>query len=220
MTGIGNIFGVDTGGFASGNFEALTAKSLQRGLGKVMENYFKGSRFEFIENNITGNVSTFAARAMISGEPTGDWHLTIGNPLNPIATIGNLYCEQMVVKFGDILGADDFPNEISFELTLKHAQKRDKASIESFMNAGRGRSYQTVEKLEDLLGNKRYYGNISPNIGTTSDLINGGDNPESTANKTNILNPSSSSIGNVSASAKSFADNNPLIETIIKFVES
>ena len=35
--------------------------------------------------------------ALLIGEPVGEWHLTVGNPLNPIMVCGNLICEKMQV---------------------------------------------------------------------------------------------------------------------------
>ena len=40
-------------------------------------------------------------RALLTGEPVGDWHLTIGNPFNPIAMIGNLVVKDLSIEFYD-----------------------------------------------------------------------------------------------------------------------
>lgn len=82
-------------------------------------------------------------RSLLIGNPIGEWHLTIGNPLNPIATIGNLIIENTEMQLGDILGADDFPSEIKFTVTLKHGRPRDKGDIESMFNLGNGRMTYT-----------------------------------------------------------------------------
>ena len=50
-----------------------------------------------------------SAHALLTGDPVGDWHLTIGNPLNPIAMIGNLIVEDAEYEFSNELGPDDFP---------------------------------------------------------------------------------------------------------------
>ena len=55
-------------------------------------------------------------RALLTGEPVGDWHLTIGNPFNPIAMIGNLVVKDLSIEFYDELGPDDFP--IGFKATI------------------------------------------------------------------------------------------------------
>lgn len=82
-----------------------------------------------------------APRALLSGEPTGYWHLTIGNPLDPIAMIGNLCVTNTTVELNDILGYDDFPTEIKFTVDFEHGRPRDNAFIQSMFNAGKGRTY-------------------------------------------------------------------------------
>jgi hypothetical protein len=80
-------------------------------------------------------------KSILTGQPVGEWHLTIGNPLNPIAMIGNLICDNIVVEFNEELGPDDFPTEIKITVNLKHAMARDRDAIESIFNRGMGRIY-------------------------------------------------------------------------------
>ena len=116
-------------------------------------------------------------RALLSGDPVGEWHLVVGNPMNPIAVIGNLICDDTEMQMGDKLGADDFPTEISFVVTLKHGRPRDKSDIESMFNLGAGnmtyaptsmdafQSYNTFDKdRENKPGQKK---NTSTNKYTT-----------------------------------------------------
>jgi len=92
-------------------------------------------------------------RAILTGEPIGEWHITIGNPLNPIAMIGNLICEGIDVEFNDELGPDDFPTEIKITVKLKHAMARDRDAIESIFNRGMGRIYNLPD---GFLGSSDY----------------------------------------------------------------
>jgi len=87
-------------------------------------------------------------KALLTGEPVGDWHVTIGNPLNPIAMIGNLICTGITVDMNDELGPDDFPTEIKITVKLDHGMPRDKDAIQSIFNRGMGRIYD----LPDYLG--------------------------------------------------------------------
>lgn len=88
-------------------------------------------------------------RALLTGEPVGDWHLTIGNPMNPIAMIGNLICTNIEVEFNDAagLGPDDFPLEFSVTVSLEHGMPRDRDAIESMFNLGNGRIYEMPENF-------------------------------------------------------------------------
>lgn len=80
-------------------------------------------------------------RALLTGDPVGEWHLTIGNPLNPIAMIGNLVCDGVTITWSNELGPDDFPIGFEAEVILKHALGRDREAIESMFNRGYGRIY-------------------------------------------------------------------------------
>jgi hypothetical protein len=77
-------------------------------------------------------------RSFLDGRATGEWHLTVGNPLNPLAVIGNLCLKTIKINFSDTLGADDFPTEVKFTLTLDHGRPRAKQDIESMFNLGGG----------------------------------------------------------------------------------
>jgi len=87
-------------------------------------------------------------KALLSGEPVGDWHITIGNPLNPIAMIGNLICTGIEVEFGEELGPDDFPTEVKITVKLDHGMPRDRDAIESIFNRGMGRIYDLPDDFE------------------------------------------------------------------------
>lgn len=88
-----------------------------------------------------GRPSTMVMNSLLNGDPTGEWHLTIGNPMNPIMSIGNLILENTEISFGDELGYDDFPTKMTVICTLKPGQPRDKAGLESIFNRGLGRTY-------------------------------------------------------------------------------
>jgi hypothetical protein len=87
-------------------------------------------------------------QSVLTGAPIGEWHLVVGNPLNPIAMIGNLICTSVDVTFSDILGPDDFPTEINAKFTLKHARPRERGEIESIFNRGDGRLYQSTVRTQ------------------------------------------------------------------------
>lgn len=108
----------------------------------------------FLSEQMGAVPSTQATAAFISGEPTGNWHVTVGNPLNPIVMMGNMYCDNTIMTLGHGLGYDDFPMEVKFEVDVKHGKPRDKGDIENMFNAGRGRIYASSEKADDILNLK------------------------------------------------------------------
>ena len=77
-------------------------------------------------------------KSFLDGRAVGEWHLTVGNPMNPVAVIGNLCLKSTTIKFAETLGADDFPTEVTFKVTLEHGRPRAKQDIESMFNLGAG----------------------------------------------------------------------------------
>jgi hypothetical protein len=77
-------------------------------------------------------------RSLLEGRPVGEWHMTIGNPMDPMAVMGNLICTNCDMKFSNELGPDDFPKSVDFTVTLKHGRPRAKQDIESIFNLGGG----------------------------------------------------------------------------------
>ncbi len=78
---------------------------------------------------------------MLSGYPTGEWHVVVGNPLNPIAMMGNLICDRVSIKLNDVLGPDDFPTEMTATYSMKAARQKHRGDFESMLNRGNGRLY-------------------------------------------------------------------------------
>ena len=77
-------------------------------------------------------------RALADGRAVGEWHLMVGNPMDPLAVIGNLCLDSTSIEFGEELGAHDFPTEVKFKVTLSHGRPRAKQDIESMFNHGGG----------------------------------------------------------------------------------
>lgn len=132
-------FGDGGGGFS--------LESVLGGLGNVAGDMLGG----WLGENLNSPQGAQAIQALLSGEPTGKWHVTVGNPLNPIAMIGNLTLQDTKMKLTGPLGKDDFPTILEFTMTLKPGRPRDKSDIESMFNAGRGRLYQQPEGAKDFL---------------------------------------------------------------------
>ena len=92
-------------------------------------------------------------RSLLEGRPIGDLHMVIGNPMSPMAAVGNLIIKSCSMKLGDKLGADDFPTEITFSLELQHGKPRAKQDIESIFNLGNGpMSFSSVKAPSGTAG--------------------------------------------------------------------
>jgi len=90
-------------------------------------------------------------KAILTGEPVGEWHLTVGNPFNPMMMIGNLICTGIKFEFNEELGPDDFPTELKATISLEHGMPRDRDAIESMFNGGGGRLYSLPAGYEKSL---------------------------------------------------------------------
>lgn len=77
-------------------------------------------------------------RALLDGRAVGEWHLTVGNPMEPLAVIGNLCLKGTKIKFSEAVGLDDFPTEVTFTVNLTPGRDRAKQDIESMFNLGGG----------------------------------------------------------------------------------
>jgi hypothetical protein len=115
-------------------------------------------------------------QSFLLGTPIGEWHLTVGNPMNPIAMIGNLICESVTIDFSDKLGPDDFPAELTATYTLKHARDRERGEIESMFNRGDGRLYESTLPTSASSQSNAAFGSTDGTVRTDStptDTVNG-----------------------------------------------
>lgn len=112
-------------------------KGFLGGDGKVFDNIVGGGLMKLLN----GPQGATVVNSFISGDPTGNWHLTIGNPMNPMMVVGNLALQDAEFEFEGPLGYEGFPSKLKVTITLKPGRARDKGEIESMFNAGRGRMY-------------------------------------------------------------------------------
>jgi hypothetical protein len=87
-------------------------------------------------------------KAELTGAPTGEWHLQVGNPFAPMMMIGNIWCTSADFEFNDELSIDDFPTELKVSCNLKHGRERDASDIQSIFNGGGGRIYYPYDNAE------------------------------------------------------------------------
>jgi len=118
---------------------------LKGGDSKILNNIGGGALMDLVGGPQGGEI----VQAFLTGDATGQWHLTVGNPLNPMAVIGNLCLEKADFEFDGPLGYEDFPTKLTVKIELKPGRPRDKADIESMFNAGKGRLYVAEEGVMD-----------------------------------------------------------------------
>lgn len=96
--------------------------------------------------NKLGRPAVYAMNSLLDGGAHGFWHLTIGNPRNPIMSMGNLIMSNAVVQHSGPLGIDDFPTELSVTVTLKHGKPRDLTEISQMYTCGLNGIYQPLDE--------------------------------------------------------------------------
>ena len=102
---------------------------------------------------------------ILVGEPTGEWHLTVGNPLNPMMVIGNLICTEMKVSWDEEIGPDDFPTGFSVDYTIEHGMARDSDGIQSMFNRGMGKFYALPDYITTSSEQTTYVDSYTKNVG-------------------------------------------------------
>ena len=108
--------------------KALTSSAEDSKLGQM----FAGSRLKGVVQK------PLVMKALLDGRAVGEWHMMIGNPMEPIAVVGNLCLDSCSLTFGEELGEDGFPTSMSFSVALQHGRPRAKQDIESMFNLGGG----------------------------------------------------------------------------------
>jgi hypothetical protein len=84
-----------------------------------------GSVFKDILKNVTYKykIRIMAVMNYLTGSPSGPWHVTIGNPMRPILSCGDMITSSSVnVKLGPTLAFNDLPSTIECSFTLESAR--------------------------------------------------------------------------------------------------
>jgi hypothetical protein len=111
-----------------------------------------------------------AVLSAMSGEPSGHWHITLGNPKRPFFSSGDMICDNVEVNFGNSLAFNDLPSTIRLEFTLKPARPLGMQEIFDRFNIGGGRTYLPIRT--DFETNGQPYNNT--NSSTNNNNSNSG----------------------------------------------
>lgn len=131
----GNITANEVMGKVKTNVQAGAQKAADLNLGQVMMGSIK---------NKLGRPALYAFDSLLTGAKVGLWHVTIGNPKNPIATFGNLIMTNAKITHSGPLGFDDFPTDLHVSVTLKHAMSRDATEISKMYTKGQNGIYLSL----------------------------------------------------------------------------
>lgn len=180
----------DMGGF----FDAFTDQLSRAGetVSDIFSSIISGDPIEGLKNIAAGAAELGIAKmlagkkdvalqlpALLTGNPVGNWHMTIGNPFNPMMEIGNLVCTGCTFTLGNELGPDDFPLDLTAEITLEHGMPRDSASAQSMFNRGGGKIYHIPDEYQFGYGANATMGEA----GSVIDKATANDGKQSSVNK-------------------------------------
>jgi hypothetical protein len=147
MTGISGKLGSLTGGKGLSAEGVLNAA---KSLGGNLMSQIAGGALDKM-----GRPGIQALNALLSGESTGEWHLTVGNPSNPIISIGNLVLTDTEIEVYGPLGFDDFPSKVKIVCKLAPARPRDRTEILGMFSRN-GRTYLTsAPQATKYVGNRK-----------------------------------------------------------------
>jgi hypothetical protein len=90
-----------------------------------------------------GRPGAQAMNSLLTGDDTGEWHVTVGNPANPIISVGNLALTKTDVSLEGALGPDDFPTKILVTCSLEPARPRDRIDMMNMFSRN-NRTYLTT----------------------------------------------------------------------------
>lgn len=96
---------------------------------------------------VAGIVKKFETRILgiinaLTGQPSGNYHVTIGNPKRPLFCSGDMIVKEVSLKFGETLAFNDLPSRITADFTMTNARPIGLQEIMARFAQGQGRSYK------------------------------------------------------------------------------
>lgn len=117
--------------------------------------------------NKLGRPAKAYANSLLSEQPVGFWHITIGNPHHPIMSLGNMILRNTTVEHTGPLGLDDFPTGIKVTCEFDRGKPRDLREIEKIYMHGNDRIYHGMgPKILDMYNKAVEYKKSSGNNST------------------------------------------------------
>lgn len=143
----GNFYSLDK----SGNYNEIPKSALNNLFGDTsaaktaavaLKSFIEGG----LDTLLAGSVYRYrwplrGSIGLMSGLSTTPWHLTVGNPFSPILSMGNVYVDNVDIKFSSEMGFQDMPKSINVNIDLKQGRPLGKWEIERLFNNQYGRIY-------------------------------------------------------------------------------
>jgi hypothetical protein len=203
---IGDTLGIDMGEIIGNPKETLTKLVSPSEKG----GFDVGAALKGSAQNLLGRPAVYAFDSLLTNDAVGLWHVTIGNPLNPIAVMGNMIIDNTTIEHSGPLGLDDFPSELKVTVHLKHAMSRDSVDIQKMYTQGVHAIYNKILNKDNYKNNankvtnntKSKTNNVQDsfeqiNINNAQKIANNNTTPVvSDTNKYNTKDTPNSTVGN------------------------
>lgn len=113
-------------------------------------------------------VQTLGVVTSLTGLPSTPWHVTLGNPLRPIFSSGDMLCEEVNVNLGPQLSFNDLPSYIEVEFKLTSARNLGIDEIMEKLSCGGIRVLREEPSFWNTIGNGTFSTPESITTGTSS----------------------------------------------------
>jgi hypothetical protein len=91
--------------------------------------------------------------SVMTGLPSTPWHLTIGNPYNPIISINDIVIEDINLTFDNEFAFNDMPTGFKTDITVKMGRGMGAQEIFQIFNNSYQRLYNQSPPVKDILKN-------------------------------------------------------------------
>jgi hypothetical protein len=85
--------------------------------------------------------------ALTTGQNVTPWHVTVGHPLNPVISMGNVIIENSSIDFSNELGYNDMPIKINVSGNIRQGRPMGKNELIEILNNSYERVYSTGESI-------------------------------------------------------------------------
>jgi hypothetical protein len=86
----------------------------------------------------------------LTGMYTAPWHVTIGNPMAPWFSCGNLVVDRVDMEAGGELAYNDMFTELRVKISLSAGRALGGDELSALFNNGSGRIYDTPDKVQSV----------------------------------------------------------------------
>lgn len=112
---------------------------------KNLANNFMGILMGGLINKL-GRPAKYFYPSLLMDVPAGLWHITIGNPMRPIMSMGNMVLKSCKIEHSGPLGLDDFPSNLKVTCEFDRGRVRDSYGTQALYTSGQENITHTMSR--------------------------------------------------------------------------